>query len=61
MDMKIKTRILPGLATILLIFIIDNIYAAPTVYPTGTAIYNPDRAWSGYNVMSILDTPLVIE
>ena len=23
-------------------------YAYPTVYPTGTTIYDPDRAWNGY-------------
>jgi outer membrane protein assembly factor BamB len=28
--------------------------AAPTVYPTGTTIYRPDKTWSGY---TILDTP----
>ena len=22
----------------------------PTVYPTGTTIYQPDKAWSGYTV-----------
>lgn len=24
--------------------------AAPSVYPTGTTIYDPDRAWSGYTI-----------
>lgn len=28
--------------------------AAPSVYPTGTTIYDTDRAWSGYTVLSPL-------
>ena len=28
------------------------ILAAPSVYPTGTTIYHPDRAWNGYTVLS---------
>ena len=27
--------------------------AAPTVYPTGTTIYDPDRAWNGYTIFRI--------
>ncbi|WP_169053634.1 aryl-sulfate sulfotransferase [Alteraurantiacibacter aquimixticola] len=34
--------------------------AAPTVYPTGTTIYDPDKAQNGYTVLSILGTPAVI-
>ena len=34
--------------------------AAQTVYPTGTTIYDPARAWSGYTVLSPLNTPAVI-
>src|SRR5688572_4626210 len=34
--------------------------AAPTVFPTGTTIYDPVRAWSGYTVLSTLDTPAVV-
>jgi len=30
--------------------------AAPSVYPTGTTIYDPARAWSGYTVLSPLGT-----
>jgi hypothetical protein len=25
--------------------------AAPSIYPTGTTIYDPDRAWNGYTVL----------
>ena len=24
--------------------------AFPTVFPTGTTIYKPDKAWNGYNI-----------
>jgi hypothetical protein len=34
--------------------------AAPTVYPTGTTIYDPAKAWSGFTVLSTLDTPAVL-
>jgi len=30
------------------------LWAFPTIYPTGTTIYDPDKAWSGY---TIHDTP----
>ncbi|GAA0265739.1 aryl-sulfate sulfotransferase [Alteraurantiacibacter aestuarii] len=34
--------------------------AAPSVYPTGTTIYDPEQAQGGYTVLSILGTPAVI-
>src|SRR5262245_6145539 len=34
--------------------------AAQTVYPTGTTIYDPDRAWSGYAGLSPLQTQAVL-
>jgi hypothetical protein len=34
--------------------------AAPSVYPTGTTIYDPARAWSGFTVLSPLATPAVL-
>ena len=34
--------------------------AAPSVYPTGTTIYDPARAWNGYTVLSPLDTQAAI-
>src|SRR6187397_122276 len=33
---------------------------APTVFPTGTTIYDPDKAWNGFTVLSTLDTPAVL-
>jgi hypothetical protein len=34
--------------------------AAQYVYPTGTTIYDPDRAWNGYTVLSPLATQAVL-
>ena len=34
--------------------------AAPSVYPTGTTIYDPARAWNGYTVLSPLGTEAAI-
>jgi hypothetical protein len=34
--------------------------AAQTVYPTGTTIFDPSRTWSGYTVLSPLNTQAVI-
>lgn len=34
--------------------------AAPTVFPTGTTIYDPERAWNGFTVLSSLDTQAVL-
>ena len=34
--------------------------AAQSVYPTGTTIYDPDRAWNGYTALSPLQTQAVL-
>ena len=34
--------------------------AAPTVYPTGTTIYQPDKTFNGYTVLTTLGTPAVL-
>jgi len=34
--------------------------AAQSVYPTGTTIYDPGRAWNGYTVLSALGTQAVL-
>ena len=34
--------------------------ATQSVYPTGTTIYSPERAWNGYTVLSPLQTQAVI-
>ncbi|HEU4651851.1 MAG TPA: aryl-sulfate sulfotransferase [Croceibacterium sp.] len=34
--------------------------SAPTVFPTGTTIFDPAKAWNGFTVLSTLDTPAVL-
>ncbi|HSP67629.1 MAG TPA: aryl-sulfate sulfotransferase [Bryobacteraceae bacterium] len=36
------------------------VLAAPSVYPTGTTIYDPGRAWNGFTVLSPLGTQAAI-
>ncbi len=36
------------------------VLAAPSVYPTGTTIYDPARAWSGFTILSPLNTQAAI-
>src|SRR5215831_20073725 len=36
------------------------IHAAPSVYPTGTTIYDPARAWNGYTVFGLPQTGAVL-
>ncbi len=39
------------LATVLAAILISSlVLAMPTIYPTGTTIYKPDKAWNGYTV-----------
>ena len=37
-----------------------GVLAAQSVYPTRTTVYDPARAWSGYTVLSPLNTQAVI-
>jgi hypothetical protein len=41
------------LTACLLAFLAATIYARPTVYPTGTTIYKPDKCWNGFTVFPI--------
>jgi len=36
------------------------VLAAPSVYPTGTTRYDPNRAWNGYTVLSPLSTQAAV-
>ena len=36
------------------------VLAGPSIYPTGTTIYDPGRAWNGYTVLSPLGTPAAV-
>ena len=41
-----------ALAAAKLAFLTTGLQAAPSVYPTGTTIYQPDKAWNGYTVFN---------
>ena len=34
-----------------------TLITSPSVYPTGTTIYHPDKAWSGYTVFDTPNSP----
>jgi hypothetical protein len=48
-----------ALATVALLAA-TTLHGAPTVYPTGTTLYQPDKTWNGYTVLSILNMPAII-
>jgi len=60
MPSKLLRRGLAGAALAVAIMAGEPMAAAPTVYPTGTTIYQPDKAWNGFTVLSPLGTPAVI-
>jgi len=45
---------------VLLALVSVSVLAAPSVYPTGTTIYDPTHAWNGYTVLSPLGTQAAI-
>src|SRR5678815_320005 len=47
-------------AAAICLFAVALTLAAQSVYPTGTTIYDPGRAWNGYTVLSPLNTQAVI-
>ena len=47
-----------GVAAILALAV--ALTSAQSVYPTGTTIYDPERAWNGFTVLSPLQTPAVL-
>lgn len=48
--MKFAYRYCIGLGASLSAAIFSLVFAFPSVYPTGTTIYQPDKSWSGYTV-----------
>ncbi|HLG55126.1 MAG TPA: aryl-sulfate sulfotransferase [Vicinamibacterales bacterium] len=54
------TRRLSACAAVLALCGLVSSPAAQTVYPTGTTIYDPDRSWNGFTVLSPLGTPAVL-
>ena len=55
MTLRTGNALTAGLATASAILL-----AGPSIFPTGTTIYHPDRAWNGYTVLSPLGTQAVI-
>src|SRR5215470_9279847 len=49
-----------GITTLTLALASTILLAAPSVFPTGTTLYRPDRAWNGYTVLSPLGTQAAI-
>src|SRR5688500_2204340 len=54
------TRLTCAAAAVLVVRAITLTLTAQTVYPTGTTIYEPDRAWNGFTVLSALQTQAVL-
>jgi hypothetical protein len=54
------TRPISACAAALLLSALALSPAAQTVYPTGTTIYDPDRSWNGFTVLSPLATQAVL-
>jgi hypothetical protein len=50
----------PACAAAFFLYVFVVTVAGQSVYPTGTTIYDPERAWSGYTVLSPLGTQAVI-
>lgn len=48
--MKFTQRYSIAVGAILLAALFSLAYAFPSVYPTGTTIYQPDKTWNGYTV-----------
>jgi hypothetical protein len=53
------TRLAGACAVAILVYAVA-LPMAQSVYPTGTTIYDPDRAWNGYTVLSPLGTPAAV-
>ena len=54
------SRLMHICAAAVLMHVLGLTVATQSVYPTGTTIYNPERAWNGYTVLSPLGTQAVI-
>ena len=54
------TRWIGAVAGVALAWAAAIVFAGPSVYPTGTTIYDPARTWNGYTVLSPLGTQAAI-
>src|SRR5262245_11817181 len=59
MHMTLTTRSRYSLAAAILVLTVV-VTSAQSVYPTGTTIYDPDRSWNGFTVLSPLQTQAVL-
>jgi hypothetical protein len=53
-------RLSSACAAAIVLYALASSPAAQTVYPTGTTIYDPDRSWNGFTVLSPLGTQAVL-
>src|SRR5215510_3554968 len=53
-------RLTCACAALLAVYALTMTGRAQSVYPTGTTIYDPDRAWNGFTVLSPLQTQAVL-
>src|SRR5262245_51228282 len=58
-DMRTRVGLVAPVSLLMFVILIA-LTRAQTVYPTGTTIYDPDRAWNGYTVLSPLGTQAVL-
>jgi len=54
------TRLTCACTALVALVVLATRPTAQTVYPTGTTIYDPDRSWNGFTVLSPLATPAVL-
>ena len=52
-------RFISVTALIIALIIPTTVWATPSVYPTGTTIYKPDKCWSGFTILAGHDGRLV--
>ena len=55
MNMSV-TRAMSALSGLIAVFYPVFTFAVPSVFPTGTTIYDPDRTWSGYTIIDAADS-----
>jgi hypothetical protein len=54
------TRVIAACTASIVVLLLSPGPSAQTVYPTGTTIYDPDRSWNGFTVLSPLGTQAVL-
>src|SRR5215510_10447195 len=54
------SRLTSACATAIVLCALASAPRAQSVYPTGTTIYDPDKSWNGFTVLSPLGTQAVL-